>query len=145
MLALTSNFVSTTFYISLWSKVVAPALQQQERSGSDIWSILLWWIFSVLAVTSASVPSEPNSSLVPLHPGDCISSVVASSSKPIRFDFKGGMLFPLHLKENVMKAWPCESLVQPHDDGKPPERSTQSIPVCLSSVERNGFNVMTEV
>lgn len=80
--------------ISLWSKVVGPALQQWERNLIHVFSILHWWISSASAMVPASAASEQNSSLVPLQPGDCVSLVVASSSKPIHFDFKGGRVVP---------------------------------------------------
>lgn len=48
---------------------------------------------------------------------------------------KEGVLFPLHLKENVMEEWPYERLVQPQDDGKPPETSGQRIPLSQQCKE----------
>lgn len=44
--------------------------------------------YMISDMTSAPPPSKQHSCSVPLHPGVCVSRVIASSSKPDHFDIK---------------------------------------------------------
>lgn len=116
---------SSGFLQHTWNTIVLESVVYVARKGNVQ--------YLNVDVTSAPPPSKLHSSLVPLHPGVCVSRDIASSSKPDHFDIKAkGVLFSLHDdEENAAGEWPCERPVKPQDDVKSPERNGQCIPVCL--------------
>lgn len=101
----------------------------------------LWLLFYIQVsdptCTPQSIYAQRHSCLVPLHPGVCVSRVIASSSEPNHFDIKAEVCcFPLHAEdEDVMGEWPLERLVKPQDKAEPPDRSGQCIPLWLCTVK----------